>query len=165
MLGEAAFIEAYDLYADAIFRYCFFKTKDRELSKELMQETFTKTWVYLQSGKEVKNLRAFLYRVAHNTAMTELSRAKQQSLDLLKETVGYDPTDEQTVSPEESAEHAIMLRYVDELDPKSREAIVLRYMSGLPVSEIAEMLGESANVISVRIHRALKVLKEKMQLP
>lgn len=130
-----------------------------------MQETFTKTWAYLQSGKEVGNLRAFLYRVAHNASMSELVRARSQSLDALKETVGYDPADTKASTPEQDAEYSIMLQHVDELNPKSREVITLRYMSGLPVTEIAGMLGESTNVISVRIHRALKTLKDKMQLP
>lgn len=160
---EAAFVEAYDLYADAIFRYCYFRVKDRERAKDLMQETFTKTWAYLMTGKKIENLRAFLYKVARNASLTELSRAKTKSLDALFEETGYDPADERTPSPSEAAEHALVMRLLDELDDASRETMILRYGNGLPVKEIAELKNEEPNAVSVRIHRALKVLKEKME--
>lgn len=164
-INETAFVEAYDLYADAIFRYCLIRVRDRETAKDLMQETFTKTWAYLQAGNDVENLRAFLYKVAHNTTMSTLVRAKTDSLDALKEGGGYDPQDEKDVSPEQLAEQSLMMKHLHELDEASRDTLVLRYMNGLPVKEIAVMRGEEAGAVSVRIHRALKTLQEKMQLP
>lgn len=162
-VDESAFVKAYDLHADAIFRYCYFRLKDRERAKDLMQETFAKTWAYLQSGKHVENMRAFLYKVAYNATMTELGRAKVQSLDALAEEAGYDPPDERTPLPSDDAEHALLMRRLDELDEDARDTLVLRYMNGLPVKEIAEMRGEEPNAVSVRIHRALKILREKME--
>jgi len=162
-IHEAAFIEAYDLYADALFRYCYFRVKDRDLAKELVQETFAKTWAYLASGKEVENLRAFLYRVAHNTSVNEQTRTKALSLDELRDAGGYDPVDEREVTPEQGAEHALLLRHLAELDESAREVLTLRYLNGLPVQEIADMLGEELNAVSVRIHRSLAKLKERMQ--
>jgi len=162
---EQEFLEAYDLYADALFRYCYFRVRDREVARELMQETFTKTWAYLQTGKRVENLRAFLYRVAHNASVDEQVRTKPQSLDVLKEEGGYDPADEGVPSPEQGAEHALLMRHLEELDEASRDTLILRYMNGLPVKEIAILRKEEPNAVSVRIHRALKLLKETMQIP
>jgi RNA polymerase sigma-70 factor (ECF subfamily) len=162
---EREFIEAYDRYADPLFRYCYFRVRDREVAKELMQETFTKTWAYLQSGKRVDNLRAFLYRVAHNASVDEQVRKKPESLDVLREEAGYDPADEQGSSPAQAAEHSMLMRHLDGLDADSRETLMLRYMNGLPVKEIASLRDEEPNAVSVRIHRALKLLKDKMQIP
>jgi RNA polymerase sigma-70 factor (ECF subfamily) len=162
-ISEAAFVEAYDLYADEIFRYCYFRIRDRDRARDLMQETFTKTWAYLAAGNKIENLRAFLYRVAHNASVDEAMRPKAQSLEVLKETAGYDPADEGLPSPSEAAEHSLLLRQLEKLDDASRETLTLRYMNGLPVKEIATLRGEEPNSVSVRIHRALKTLKEMMQ--
>jgi RNA polymerase sigma-70 factor (ECF subfamily) len=63
---QKEFEKAYDLYADAIFRHCYLRVSDRELAKDLMQETFMKTWEYLASGKDIDDVRPFLYRTALN---------------------------------------------------------------------------------------------------
>lgn len=163
-MDDRAFIEAYDEYADAIFRYCLVRVRDREVAHDLMQETFTKTWGYLQAGNEIENLRAFLYKVAHNTTMSTLVKTKSDSLDALKEEQGYDPKEEQEASPEDRAEQSLMMKHLEQLDEASRDTLVLRYMNGLPVKEIAVMRGEEPGAVSVRIHRALKTLQEKMRI-
>ena len=61
---EQVFSEYYDAHSDAIFRFCFFQTGDRNISLDIMQETFTKAWEALTAGTVLENPRAFLYRVA-----------------------------------------------------------------------------------------------------
>jgi len=82
---EEDFATAYDLYADAIFRHCYFRVNDREKAVDLMQETFMKTWEYLASGKKVTNLRAFLYRSANNLIVDQARRAKLRQEDSLED--------------------------------------------------------------------------------
>jgi RNA polymerase sigma-70 factor (ECF subfamily) len=52
------------------------------------------------------------------------------------------------------------LELVNNLKDKEREVILLRYVEGLSVKEIAEVLDERENTISVKIHRALKELQD-----
>lgn len=92
------FLAAYDAYADAIYRHCYFRVFIRGRAEELMQETFMKTWEYLADAP----VPAFEHR------------------------------------------EILALRYVDDMNPK----------------EIGAALGITANAASVRIHRALAVLKE-----
>lgn len=162
-IDEETFIAAYDEYAEAIFRYCYFQVRDRERAKELMQETFTKAWEYLQSGKEIDTVRPFLYRVAHNISVNEVTRRKAYSLEEMQEKAGYDPTDEDSSSPERDAEITLLMERMNELRPKEQEVLTLRYLNGLPVSEIAEATGEPPNTVSVRIRRALEELRKKME--
>lgn len=162
-VDEQAFIAAYDEYAEAIFRYCYFRVYDRERARELMQETFARAWEYARSGKRIENLRAFLYRVAHNVCVNEVLRAKPFSLEEMQELVGYDPVDTRARSPEEDAELALLLARMSELRQSDRELLTMRYLDGQPVTEIAEQLSESPNTISVRIKRALEELRKKMR--
>ena len=163
-IDEAAFIAAYDEYADAIFRFCYYKVQDRERAKDLMQETFTRAWVYLSEGKEIENLRAFLYKVARNLSVNELVRSKPLSMDELAEG-GFDPKDTASRSPEENSEVAELLRVIETLDPHDSELLIMRYVDDMPVKEIAGVLEIAPNTVSVRIHRALDRLRSALHLP
>lgn len=162
-ISENAFIRAYDELADDIFRFCAFQVKDRERARELMQDTFMRTWIYIENGNEVENLKAFLYKTARNLSINEAIRSKARSLDELQESVGYDPMDETADTPEDAAEASLLLRYLGELDETSQEVLTLRYMNGLAVKEIGEILGVAPNTVSVRIHRAIQELRKRMQ--
>ena len=78
--AEKAFLEAYDTLSDAIFRQCYFRCFDRELARELTQECFMRTWEKLAEGAEIKNIKAFLYRVAGNLVIDNARRKKSERL-------------------------------------------------------------------------------------
>jgi RNA polymerase sigma-70 factor (ECF subfamily) len=154
------FERAFDEYSDAIFRYCYFRTHDRERSKELVQECFVRAWEYAVKGEEIKNIRAFLYRIAHNLVVNEYRDKKYiSSLEEMSINTGFDPpTDMRT--PIEEAETQEVVAWLDTLAPMYRDIMVLRYVEDLPVKEIATLLGQTETAISVKIHRAIKKLQE-----
>ncbi len=49
--------EAYEKYADDIFRFCRNKVKSNDEAEDHMQEAFLRTWEYLQAGKTVDDLK------------------------------------------------------------------------------------------------------------
>ena len=150
------FLKSYDALADALFRHCYFRVYERERAKELVQETFMRTWEYIAKGNEVKNIRAFLYRVANNLVIDESRKTKPVSLDVLRES-GFDIA---TPSPAEAIATGIdaekVLAKIAKLDAPYKEVLIMRYVDGFGPKEIAKITGESENVISVRLHRATK---------
>jgi len=74
---EKEFLDAYEKYADAIYRHCYFRVYNKELAEDLTQETFIKTWKYIVEGKEVKNIKSFLYRVAVNLIIDNSRKKKK----------------------------------------------------------------------------------------
>ena len=64
---KTMFLESYNLYSDEVFRFALFKLSDREKAKDVAQEAFMKMWLYLSKGNEIKNARAFLYKIAGNS--------------------------------------------------------------------------------------------------
>ena len=162
---ENDFLAAYEQYADAIFRHCYFRVFDRERARELTQETFLKTWEYLAAGKEIENLRAFLYRVAQNLIVDEARRRKGRkeiSLESLREQ-GFDlPTDSRDRAMRRM-DGAEVFATLAALSPEDRDILLLRFGDELDPREIAEVLGITANAASVRIHRARKRLKELLK--
>jgi len=153
------FLEAYEAHADALFRYSLSKLSDRDKAKDVVQDTFVRYWEYTAINGQVNNIKAFLYRVASNAIVDNYRKRKEISLDLLAED-GFDPMDIDTHEKmARSLDSKRSLELVNALDEKGREVILLRYVEGLSVKEIAEVLDERENTISVKIHRALKELQ------
>lgn len=151
--------EAYEAYADALFRHCYFRMYDRELAKDLVQETFSRAWSsYFVPGKEVENLRALLYRILNNLIVDEVRRKKPVPLDTIAEEIPSRENVPEIVGNTIAGEKVIKL--LDRLDGKYQEVIVMNFIDGLSPKEIGAIIGESENVVSVRIHRGLKKVRE-----
>lgn len=159
MVDEKKFLKTYDELADAIFRHCYFRVYDRETARDLTQETFIKTWEYLAAGKDILNLKAFLYRVATNMIIDHSRRKKPTSLEELREESGFDISVDTRGQLADQIDVSLLAKYLDQMDEKYRQAVVLRYIDDLSPQEIGEITGETANNISVRIHRGLDQLK------
>ena len=152
------FMKAYDDLCDAIFKHCYYRVYDRERAKELMQECFTRTWECIAEGKEIKNLKAFVYRVANNLIIDSSRKKKESSLDALMEE-GYEPSVPSQERVQAAAEYSEVRALLNRLDEKHRDVVRMRYLQQLSPKEIGEALGESENVVSVRLHRAMKQLQ------
>ena len=151
------FLKAYDAFGDAIFRHCYFRVSDGELAKDLTQETFIRVWKCIAEGTEIKHMRGFLYRVAHNLIVDEYRKRRSHSLSLdeLQEK-GFHLADEKGDKIQARMEAKDMLVLLEKLDPKYRDVVIMRYIDELSPREIGEILGEAENTVSVQIHRALK---------
>src|SRR4051812_29307947 len=86
----AEFTQLYTTEADAIFRYCFIRTSQREVARDLTQDTFMRLWNTLSGDKEIRNCRAFLFTVARNLIIDWYRKKKPESLDILVEEEGGD---------------------------------------------------------------------------
>lgn len=165
---EGRFLKAFDAYADSLFRHAALRLSDRERAIEIVQDTFAKVWRYLREGHEVSSFRSFLYKVLNNLVIDEYRRRKEASLDAILEAEGVDEGmfPELREEPLEDFINAFdaqqLLGVLHELPDMYREPIILRFIDGLTPKEIAEVSGESENVISVRIHRGIKAIRKKI---
>lgn len=162
-LIERSFLKFYEELAEPIFRHCYFRVRSREIAEDLTQESFMRLWNYLAKGNKVENPKAFLYRIAGNLIVDHYREKKESSLDALSEG-GYDPKgeDADAVTAYAAGEHARAI--LRKLDAPYRETMILRYIDGLSVGEIAQIVGESENAVSVRIHRGIAKMKKLFHL-
>jgi RNA polymerase sigma-70 factor (ECF subfamily) len=168
---QHSFEEAFEAYSDELFRHASIRLSDRERARELTQETFMKVWVYAQKGTaDIRELRPFLYRTLRNLIIDEYRKHKATSLEAMAERSQMDVED--IMAPDESNtleaavgrhEGARALKALQQLDEPYREAVTLRYVDSLSPQEIASLIGESENVVSVRVHRGLKKLKAALE--
>jgi len=163
---EESFLKAFDEYADALFRHASIRISDHERAIELVHDTFTKAWGYVRNGNTVEVYRPFLYKVLGNLIIDEYRRRKTESLDSLLENEGMDSgkfKDLQEGSLEESLVALDAQRVVEAIQALPilyRETLTLRFVDGLGPKEIADLIEETENVVSVRINRGVKLLRD-----
>ena len=164
---EDSFLEAFDAYADALFKHACLRLPDRERAKDATQDTFIKAWDYIATGNTVRQWRSFLYRVLNNLIIDEYRKTKELSLDVLLEDGARDATvlaaPEGRRETEEALDTARAVEYVrlliTELPEPHRGALILRYVDGLTPGEVAAALDITENAAAVRIHRAVARLR------
>ena len=157
--SEKEFLQFYDSESDALFRFVFFRVSDRETAKDIVQESFLKLWEVLVSQAKVENPRALLFRIASNKVIDRYRKKKEYSLDLLEEA-GYDAPQIENVPIEERIDLHAALETLQALPEKYREAVWLRNVEEWSVKDIAAHLGETVNVVSVRIHRGIALWRK-----
>ena len=169
--ANKVFDEAFSAYADELFRHAFFRISDRERAVDLVQECFLRAYGYAKTG-DISDVRSFLYRTLRNLIIDEYRRKKSFSLDAMMENEEKDadallPKDETNTleAAMQRLDGARALRKVSELSPGYAEVLILRYVDGLTPGEIAERIDVSENLVSVRIHRALKALRALVETP
>ncbi len=157
---ERGFMAAYEEHADVLFRHVLLRVRDRERAKEIVQDAYSKTWVYLSEGKKIEHIKAFLFRVAGNLIIDGARKKKSSSLDSMMEEDGFEVADETVTDPAEMQGIREVMKLLAELDEIYRSVITMRYMDEMSPKEIALVLGVSENVVSVRIHRGIERLQE-----
>ncbi|MEK7612752.1 MAG: RNA polymerase sigma factor [Patescibacteria group bacterium] len=172
MDSTKAFAKAFEEYSDELFRHCVLRIGDRERALELTQEAFLRTWEYAQK-QEVREFRPFLYRTLRHLIIDEYRKHKTVSLERMAEENESNDVEALLPAEESNTLEAAMGRYdakqafelLKKLPDTYREILLFRYVDGLSPREIAEYIRESENVVSVRIHRALKKLRALLEGP
>lgn len=155
------FLQSYDTYSDAIFRFCLMKVSDRERAQDITQDVFMRFWQALREGTVLRNDRALLYTIARNLIIDWYRKKKESSLDAMTEE-GFEARGTDEVPILQNAMNEEVLRVIHTLDESSREALLLRFVEGFSPAEIAALHGETPNAVSVRINRALKRVREQL---
>lgn len=165
---EARFLKAFEDYGDALFRHASLRVSDRERAVDIVHDTYTKVWAYVRQGYDIEQFRPFLYKVLNNLIIDEYRKKRESSLDALFEIDGvdegtFDELSEDTVEKlAATIDGKKAFAVLETLPDEYREVIILRFVDELGPNEIAELIEESPNVVSVRIHRGLGLLRKKI---
>lgn len=152
------FITAYRENLTELVRYAQSKVGDYETGKDLVQEAFLKAWVYIRDGKEIKNMKHFLYRTLKNLIVDTYRKRKTLSLEVLLE-YGHEPSMNESEHLVDMLDGKIALALIGALPPKYQEILRMKYESNLTLKEIAQRSGQSNNSVAVCVHRGLSKLK------
>ncbi len=156
-------LEFYDREQTPLKRYVAMLGIDPETARDIVQEGFLKLHEHLLAGGDQTNLRAWLYRVVHNSArnrQVSFGARKTGRLDDL--TPAASPLAKDLTAEEELLEKERMQRLrqaMEKLSDAQRSCVVLR-TQGLKYREIAETLDLSVSTVGENIQRGLERLRE-----
>lgn len=160
---SAAFGILYEQYYTPVFRYVFFRVKDKDEAEDLAQTVFLKVFRSVHRYQNVgKNPLAYFYTVARNTLIDYWRKERPVVLD--------DPDDLIVKMDARAAEHPVRqfadtgdLRAIREalhrLTQDQQDVITLRFLDDLSTKEIAELLGKTEEAVRQLQSRALRSLR------
>ncbi len=154
--GQAGLEAALPALRPELHRYCARMTGSVVDGEDVLQEALFRATRALRDGAMVEDLRAWLFRIAHNTAVTMFrSRKKEMAM---KEELGRDAPPFETM-PASSAV-ADNLRPFLALTPKQRSTCILRDVLGYSAVEVAEMTESSVQSVKSALYRGRRLLRE-----
>ena len=152
-LREERFAQVLKEYERAFRRLAAVYERDPDLQQDLFQEIALAVWKALPGFRNQCSERTFLYRIAHNRAITHITRRGLFEGDLELASAVPDPG----ASPEERVSRELEMRELWQRVaglPLSLRQVVVLALEGLANDEIAEVLGISVGNAGVRLHRA-----------
>jgi len=147
--------EFYNDHNHKLFNYLMRMTGDYDLSKDLMQESFTR---YLENYRHRSQSVALLYTIARNALLDHLRRRKHQNQAVLEEV--RDPSKDQEQAFLVREEYQRVLSALGHLENTERDILSLVISGDLLYREIAGITGMSEANVKVKVHRARLKLKE-----
>lgn len=152
------FTVLYDRYFGDVFRFVLSRSGDRDLTADLVQDTFLKAMLalprYEQRGLP---FRAWLYRIAFNELRMHWRRKKEVLIDFsYKQVQGL--SEEMGLNLDED-DMQRLARALSQLDEARSQLIQLRFMDGLSFLEIGQVLGIGEDAAKMRTHRTLGQLR------
>lgn len=148
-----AFERLYEQYHAPILNYLHRMVSDRALAEDLTQDTFEKAYKALPATRPDLAFKAWLYRIATNTAISNGRR--KRIVKWIPFAPGYDPPANDEVENSVTRKHDVE-KTLAKLPPHYSAALLLRHYQGLSLIETAEALGITETACKLRLFRARK---------
>ncbi len=142
----------------AVLRYALRLLGDVELAQDVAQEVFLRR----QSQENLENERAWAYRTARNLTIDHFrKRGRLGPVEELPDSLPDESTRFRPAHQAELKEQTEMLHdKLNNLSPRHREAIRLKFQEGLTYAEIAQIMNETVTTVGWLLHDAIKKLRE-----
>ena len=128
--------------------------RDAARQEDLVQDIWFAVWRALPAFRDECSERTFIFRIAHNRAVSHVDHWQRRRTDTLDDDATFlspDPDPEHALSQQQRHER---LRHAVQSLPISMRQVVVLALEGLTHAEIAEILGITANNVAVRLTRA-----------
>jgi len=155
---QGVLTDAHHDYARGLVSHAYFKLHNSDLSDDLVQDTFMKTWRYLAKEGKIDVMKSFLYHILNNLIIDEYRKRKVASLDVLLEK-GYAPSTDPRERLINMLDGKKALLLIARLPERYQKVMRMRYVQDLSLEEMSAITGQSKNTMAVQLHRGLAKLK------
>ena len=136
--------------------------RDRELAQDAVQDALLRAWRDIRGLRDPGRFDAWLYRLTVHACLDQARRRRRRVVE-----VALDPL-QLPGSPDPSGD-LVRRDLLDEalrsLDPAHRAVVALHYLLGMPLREVAEVLGIPLGTAKSRLHYALETMRSGVLEP
>jgi len=168
--GHACVVRAaFEQFRDPLYRHALLLTRSPHEAEEIVQEGFLKLQTQVVEGKQIENVRAWLFRVAHNSAIdrSRATRDKASLSELPNSRKVEDRLAHRVPNPEaiflERERDLLLGAAVDRLPAVQRHCLYLR-KEGLSYREIATVLSVGETTVIDHLTRAITKLHREIHV-
>ena len=167
---QEAFRELLERYRGPVYGIVRRMVPDTELALDISQEAFIRAFKNLDKFDQKRSFANWIFRIATNLCIDHHRKRKINTVSMVHSDDGgdehtWDAPDTAHTPGEEytsNERRRQMVKLVDSLPGTYKSVIVLRYQEDRSYDEIAEILELPLGTIKARIHRAHKILKDKL---
>jgi RNA polymerase sigma-70 factor (ECF subfamily) len=163
--GDAsAFAALYDRHLDRVYRHCYYRTANRADAEDLAQQTFLQAWKAIgRYRRGSAPFIAWLLTISQHLAISHHRKMREVSGPIAWSDPGHTDDPEHVVGQSIATDQVrcAILR----LQPERQAVIILRFIEGFSVSDVAAVLGKTDNHVRVIQHRALNDLRRILAEP
>jgi RNA polymerase sigma-70 factor (ECF subfamily) len=153
---EVAFAELVDLDGDQCFAIAYRILRDVERAQDAVQQAFLLAWRELPRLRDPERFSPWLHRLLVNACYEEHRRRRRWTSRIetlaIDGPLSADPT--VSVDDRDTLDRAFL-----RLNPQHRAVFVLHHHAGLPLAEIAEIVGVPVGTVKSRLHYAIRTLR------
>jgi len=150
----------FDFLVEPVFRFVFFRVKNRENAEDLTNEILLKIFENLPKFEKQKNVPflAWVFRIAKNK-ITDFWRTRREIFEIDENKIDKDSTENLQRETENFFDRRRLKIALQKLPENQREAVSLKFFAQLQTAEIAATMRKSPTAVRVLLSRGLKKLK------
>ncbi len=151
---------------EPVYRYVHFKVSDPQASEDLTSEVFLRVLEALKKGKMWKTTPdAWIFGIARNVVADHYRKAGRRPEVALDERLAMPDEQNLTQRVVVAEQHEELAKAITTLTDEQRDVVLLRFMEGLSINDVAEVLNKTPGAVKGLQHRALRALAEAMGRP
>jgi len=157
-MNLSEFNKCVELHADNVYRFVLNNIRDTELSRDIVQESYTRLW---EKGKEVafEKAKSYLFTIAYHALVDHLRKAKRE----VPLTEAHHNDSEE--APPSFDLNEVLHHAAFKLPEIQRTVVLLRDYEGYSYEEIGNITGLNESQVKVYIYRARVFLKNYIRKP
>ena len=160
------------LHIDALYRSAMYLAKNENNADDLVQETFLKAFKFLEDDREIRNIKAWLFKILMNTFINKYRKDKREPslVDFDSVEAFHESLQEEALTPSILDDESVLDSLMDDnikgaleaLPDDFRMVILLSIVEGFSYKEISKIVNCPVGTVMSRIYRGRKMLKEKL---
>jgi len=166
-LDPAALEAIYDRYSPKIYSYIYRRLGHAALAEDLTAQVFLRMLEAIRDDRAWRtSFSGWLYRIAHNLVVDHYrrrSRSTRVSLEDAPPLLSHDG-DPAEITDQKLA-HEQVLRAMRKLTEDQAQAVTLRFLEGLSISEVSSVMNRSEGAVKALQYRAVVALRHLLSAP